>query len=146
MSDDLTVAEAQTLDRLIAGRIIAAESVLRFTPSHARALIDAEVKALRSIQDKLRLPKLSYDCDACLGRKLDLGGWMGPTPQAPYPRRCPKCSSTISQRELQDAYARYLHSAPDAIAKRGLDALDGRNDHEYPLAGGPPTDSSDLPF
>lgn len=53
---------------------------------------------------------MAADCAGCGGGRLDLGGWMGPTPEAPYPRTCPECSPDASPRELQTAYAAYLHA------------------------------------
>lgn len=64
------------------------------------------------------------DCSRCNNDRIDVGGWMGPTKEAPYPRPCPRCSPDMTDRELQQAYAAYLYRAPQAIRERGIAALD----------------------
>lgn len=41
------------------------------------------------------------DCPNCGGTRLLMGGWMGPTPQRPYPDPCPRCAPDITARERQ---------------------------------------------
>jgi hypothetical protein len=41
------------------------------------------------------------DCARCGGSRLMMGGWMGPTPERPYPDPCPVCSADLSGRERQ---------------------------------------------
>lgn len=47
-------------------------------------------------------------CATCNGARLKLGGWMGPTPQRPYPDPCPACSPELSPRERQAAFVAYV--------------------------------------
>lgn len=44
---------------------------------------------------------MNKDCGQCGGSRLMMGGWMGPTPAAPYPEPCPRCSPNLSPRERQ---------------------------------------------
>lgn len=48
------------------------------------------------------------DCATCGGSRLMMGGWMGPTPQRPYPDACPRCSDDISARERQVIQTQWL--------------------------------------
>lgn len=41
------------------------------------------------------------DCATCGGTRLLMGGWMGPTPQRPYPDPCPRCAPNLTARERQ---------------------------------------------
>lgn len=43
---------------------------------------------------------MAAEC-ACGGTKLRMGGWMGPTPQRPYPDPCAECWPQATKREVQ---------------------------------------------
>lgn len=47
-------------------------------------------------------------CPTCGGRRLQLGGWMGPTPIRRYPDPCPDCSPELAGRELQATYVAWV--------------------------------------
>ena len=47
-------------------------------------------------------------CERCSGDRLEFGGWMGPTPQAPYPRPCRDCSPNMTPREIQIVQTQWL--------------------------------------
>lgn len=48
----------------------------------------------------------------CNGRRLEFGGWMGPTPEAPFPRPC-TCSPDLTPRQIQVIVAEWLLDNPD---------------------------------
>lgn len=48
------------------------------------------------------------DCPTCGGSRLRMGGWMGPTPSAPYPDPCQACSPGMTARERQIAQTQWL--------------------------------------
>ncbi len=47
-------------------------------------------------------------CERCGGAGLEFAGWMGPTPQAPYPRPCRDCSPNLTPREIQVVQTQWL--------------------------------------
>lgn len=47
------------------------------------------------------------DCTMCGGSRLRMGGWMGPTPAAPYPEPC-VCSPDLTPRERQVLQTQWL--------------------------------------
>ncbi len=47
-------------------------------------------------------------CERCGGAGLEFADWMGPTPQAPYPRPCGDCSRHLTPREIQVAQTQWL--------------------------------------
>lgn len=49
-----------------------------------------------------------FDCATCGGSRLMMGGWMGPTPQRPYPDACPRCSPDLNPRERQVIQTQWL--------------------------------------
>lgn len=49
----------------------------------------------------------------CNGQRLEFGGWMGPTPEAPFPRPCPVCSADLTPRQIQVLVAEWLLDNPD---------------------------------
>jgi hypothetical protein len=40
-------------------------------------------------------------CESCGDTRLRMGGWMGPTPQRPYPDPCPDCWPEATKRDVQ---------------------------------------------
>lgn len=76
----------------------------------------------RRLQAERHLEEQRAQC-RCDGSGLQLGGWMGPTRQAPYPRRC-VCAAHWTGRELQLAYVRWLVATydPDVVDER-LDVI-----------------------
>lgn len=48
------------------------------------------------------------ECKACEGRRIELGGWMGPTLEAPLPRPCSTCSPDLTNRQIQVAQTQWL--------------------------------------
>lgn len=53
-------------------------------------------------------PDPNDPCAMCHGSKLLMGGWMGPTPQAPFPNPCPKCAVDLTPRARQVLQAQWL--------------------------------------
>lgn len=74
----------------------------------------------RQIDKALKREPNHIPCSLCQDTRLDRRDWMGPTPAAPYPRPCPECSPDLTGREMQLAWATYLHSLPDTEATANL--------------------------
>ena len=51
---------------------------------------------------------VSVKCAHCKDRRLEFGGWMGPTPEAPFPRPCYRCGTDMTPREIQVAQTEWL--------------------------------------
>jgi hypothetical protein len=151
VTEPLTIAERDALAKIVHERLVAIKDGVHYLSGDERETADLEVANLRQAQAKLGLRDPGYDCKRCDGTRLELGGWMGPTDRSPYPKPCRSCASHFTRRELQAAYARYLHSAPPGIAERGLKTL-GQNlsTHSPPsYADGEPPDyavTTDIPF
>ena len=47
-------------------------------------------------------------CERCGGAGLEFADWMGPTPEAPYPRACRDCSPNLTPREIQIVQTQWL--------------------------------------
>lgn len=56
---------------------------------------------------------VSVKCGVCSGNRLEFAGWMGPTPEAPFPRPCPRCGTDLTPREIQVAQTEWLLSNQD---------------------------------
>lgn len=55
----------------------------------------------------------------CNGQRLEFGGWMGPTPEAPFPRPCSACSADLTPRQIQVLVVEWLLDNPhDAKVQR----------------------------
>lgn len=63
-------------------------------------------------------------CERCRGLELQLGGWMGPTPEAPYPCACP-CAPGLTLREIQERWARHVHAMPPSLMRSKYEATIG---------------------
>lgn len=82
----------------------------------------------RQVAKVLKREPNHLPCSLCQDTRFDRRDWMGPTRSAPYPRVCPECSPDLEGREMQLAWAAYLHSLPDTEAtarmvERYLEAL-----------------------
>jgi hypothetical protein len=63
-------------------------------------------------------------CEHCQDRRLEFGDWMGPTPQAPFPRPCRYCTGDLTPREIQVIQTTWALSATGPVGDRVREALE----------------------